>query len=36
MEEDGGEVQRGSSVDTLEVEERDEGLKARVLEGLKR
>jgi hypothetical protein len=36
MEEDGGEVQRNSSVDTLEVEERDEGLKARVLEGLKR
>jgi hypothetical protein len=29
-------VQRGSSLDTLEVEERDEGLKARVLEGLKR
>jgi hypothetical protein len=36
MEEDGGEVQRSSNVDTLEVEERNVGLKARVLEGLKR
>jgi hypothetical protein len=36
MEEDRGEVRRSSSVDTLKVEERDEGLKARVLEGLKR
>jgi hypothetical protein len=36
MEDDGGEVQRNSSLDTLEVEERDEGLKVRVWEGLKR